>query len=258
MHTFAYQGMRGSKTGKVKSAYKVRRCMRTTIHLPDDRAEQIRTLAEAEGISQSEWLRRAIEAACVPSAYPLHTSAYPPETSTDELRAVQERVSKAEADLATTTAERDQAREDLAAERTARAVAEAEASAAATAREDLAAQVLELEEARHALEKRVIRAEVLAERMEAETTDAREASAKLTAEKDARIGELKQAYDHTVGLLADEKRRAEALIPERSGPSAGTVEAAAPITIQATAATVPPPLRKRMGMAWAIIRGVPA
>lgn len=111
--------------------------MRTTIHLPDDRAEQIRTLAEAEGISQSEWLRRAIEAACVPSAYPLHTSAYPPETSTDELRAVQERVSKAEADLATTTAERDQAREDLAAERAARAVAEAEAATHAKYAADL-------------------------------------------------------------------------------------------------------------------------
>lgn len=220
--------------------------MKYSINVPDSVAEAAKARAADLGMSPAEFSRRALVAACT-------------QTDPNEgLERTQAELGRVRAELAEVTAERDRLREDLATAEASAKQVRAEASAAATAREDLAAQVLELEEARHALEKRVIRAEVLAERMEAETTDAREASAKLTAEKDARIGELKQAYDHTVGLLADEKRRAEALIPERSGPSAGTVEAAAPITIQATAATVPPPLRKRMGMAWAIIRGVPA
>lgn len=116
--------------------------MRTTVHLPDERGEQIRALAEEAGISQSEWLRRVIDAACIPSAspphtsaypdassdaYPVHTSAYLEETATEALQAALDLASKAEAALAALEAERDQAREVLAATITRVAVLEAEA-----------------------------------------------------------------------------------------------------------------------------------
>ena len=51
-------------------ASRSRTIVRTTVNISDERGEQVRALAEAEGVSQSEWLRRAIDAACTPGASP--------------------------------------------------------------------------------------------------------------------------------------------------------------------------------------------
>lgn len=109
--------------------------MRYSVALPDEVIAAVRKCAEDAGITQAELTRRALIAYCTPAA-PLSTPAStppiapagtPPDaplyTPSDEaietaIAARDEAIARAtrvEADLATITAERDQAREDLAA-----------------------------------------------------------------------------------------------------------------------------------------------
>jgi hypothetical protein len=74
--------------------------MRTTVILSDDLGERFKAQAAAAGISQSDWIRDAIEAALISSDRSEHIPPYPPETDTDALREAITRADKAEADLA--------------------------------------------------------------------------------------------------------------------------------------------------------------
>lgn len=74
--------------------------MRTTVILPDDLGERFKAQAAAAGISQSDWIRDAIEAALISSDRSEHIPSYPLETDTAALREANERATRAEADLA--------------------------------------------------------------------------------------------------------------------------------------------------------------
>ena len=74
--------------------------MRTTVILPDSLGERFKACAAAAGISQSDWIRDAIEAACISSDHSEHIPSYPPETDTEALREAITRADKAEAGLA--------------------------------------------------------------------------------------------------------------------------------------------------------------
>lgn len=56
--------------------------MATSIHLSPAVIERVRSHAAAAGVSQSEWMRRAIEAACTQTEYPASTSENHVQTST--------------------------------------------------------------------------------------------------------------------------------------------------------------------------------
>lgn len=149
--------------------------MRTSVNLPDETAERFKARADEAGISQSEWLRRVIDAACIPDAYPATTSA----------------------DLETLTAERDQAREDLATAGarldvlTAR-IAEVEAESD-RAREETAAARLEavtVAAARDREHDRAVSAETLAAARAAELERVRE---DLAAERERARADVIQA-----------------------------------------------------------------
>ena len=74
--------------------------MRTTVILPDDLGERFKARAAAAGITQSDWIRDAIEAALISSDRSEHIPSYAPETDTAALREANDRATRAEADLA--------------------------------------------------------------------------------------------------------------------------------------------------------------
>ena len=73
--------------------------MRTSVALPDDVGDRMRAVAEAAGVSQSEWLRRAIERALEPApTNPTpNTETEPSQTTIAALSALEEQLSILEA-----------------------------------------------------------------------------------------------------------------------------------------------------------------
>lgn len=101
--------------GRLKSTHLLPSDMRTTVVLPDDLGEQFKAKAAAAGISQSDLIRDAIKAVCIPSPHPEHIPSHPSETDTEALRTANDRATRAEAECDRLKAEATRAREDLAA-----------------------------------------------------------------------------------------------------------------------------------------------
>lgn len=221
--------------------------MRTTVLLPDERGETIKALAEAAGISQSEWLRRTIDAACIPGASPAHTSTCPDDTTAntsayidaedrarmeEALRTVNETVTAltaerdaltarvtelealsrtAAAEIAAVIAESDREHAEHDKIETERDKARAKTHAIAAERDTLAARVRELEEERRAREVKIARVEVLAETAAAERDHARKDAEKAAADAVDRLAEMRHARDLAEGLHAAAVARANGL-----------------------------------------------
>lgn len=208
-----------------------------SISLPEATVSDIDAAATAAGIPRAEYIRELCTSAIV-GGNPGSDDANPGTLA--ETIGTLERTRE---DLAQITAERDRLAAELrTAEDQARTAAAdrdrltAEAETAAAAREGLASRVREIEEGRHTLEIRAVRAEVLAERLEAERDQAREdlaraeaSAAKVIGAMEGTIEGLKKDKALFEGLFTDERRRSERYLPAEAGPSAGTVEAAAPV-----------------------------